>query len=596
MKASDFVSSTGERNETLSNLIQTETTDAVNAGLVGKADKSEKALKGDLYEVGKRGTGGAKSAALAAITGRKKTGAADEASTEGERAAKRTGTAKTPLTRQMQAKKNLKKSLAKNTGKALGAKAANKALEDTYFEGADHVVYKGHAAVKAAGAVKKKLSSASGTATDALAKNDSLGALSEKKYRKEVTDKKLLQRKMQFSRYFQRNVYENASEGVVKKKSLALAGSMKGALAATATALSNLLPVLVILILILSVLSGIFGGAADEENKLSIDGLNEVEAEVATTLSGYGFTNEAIAAVLGNMKQECGVNPNLDTDDGYGTISLGLVQMTGSERINFKSWCRETGRAWNSATAQCEWIFSGDQSGYFAGRWSASWAASSYYELETGYESRFRTDFYRDSDSFKNATDVDLATYSWMAAYERPGSKKTYGDDVSRLNKRLEYAHDYLAILSSGTNLVPGGGQDYMSAEQWQKNIADAAKRTPNAGAGKCATWTSNVYENAGIARPGGNGNTQLGNQGEGANYSPKRATTDLSQIKVGMLVSAQFGSNSYAGNRWGHVGVYIGDGMVMDCIGYVRTISLTDWAREYGRGWVVCGYPWDWR
>lgn len=588
MKASDFVSSTGERNETLSNLIQTEATDAVNTGLVGKSDKSEKALKGDLYEVGKR-TGGAKSAALAAVTRNKKTDAADAASTEGERIKKRANAAKSPLTHQMLSRRNLRKSLRRGAQ----AKVLNKALEDTDFEGADRVVYKGHAAVKTAGAVKQKLSSSS---KDALEKNDSLGALSEKKYRKEATDKKLLQRKMQFSRYFQRNVYENASEGVVKKKSLALAGSMKGALAAAAGALSNLLPAILVIILIMSVLTGIFGGAADEANKPSIDGLNDVEAEVATTLSGYGFTNEAIAAVLGNMKQEDGVNPNLDTDDGYGTMSLGIVQMTGSERINFKSWCRETGKAWNSATSQCEWIFSGEQSGYFAGRWSASWAASSYYELETGYEARFRTDFYRDGESFKKASDVDLATYSWMAAYERPGSRKSYGDDVSRLNKRLEYAHDYLSILSSGGGLVPGGGQDYMSAEQWQKNIADAAKRTPNAGAGYCATWTSNVYENAGLTRPGGNGNTQLGNQGTGANYSSKRATTDLSQIKVGMLVSAQFGSDSPAGNKYGHVGVYIGDGKVMDCIGYVRTISLTDWVRENGRGWVVCGYPWDWR
>ena len=27
-----------------------------------------------------------------------------------------------------------------------------------------------------------------------------------------------------------------------------------------------------------------------------------------------------------------------------------------------------------------------------------------------------------------------------------------------------------------------------------------------------------------------------------------------------------------------------------------LRTISLSDWVSQNGRGWVVCGYPWDWR
>ena len=112
----------------------------------------------------------------------------------------------------------------------------------------------------------------------------------------------------------------------------------------------------------------------------------------------------------------------------------------------------------------------------------------------------------------------------------------------------------------------------------------------------RCATWTTMVYARAGHA-VGGNGNTQLGNQGYGANYSQKRATTDLSQINVGMLISAQYGSNTAAGNAYGHVGIYIGDGKVMDSIySGLRTISLSDWVSQNGRGWVVCGYPWDWR
>ena len=64
MKASDFTTGGNDREKAMSNLLKTEKTDAVNTGLVEKADKSAKALKGDLYSVGKKGTHGAGSTAL----------------------------------------------------------------------------------------------------------------------------------------------------------------------------------------------------------------------------------------------------------------------------------------------------------------------------------------------------------------------------------------------------------------------------------------------------------------------------------------------------------------------------------------------------
>lgn len=67
MKASDFTTGGNDREKAMSNLLKTEKTDAVNTGLVEKADKSAKALKGDLYSVGKKGTHGAGSTALDAI-------------------------------------------------------------------------------------------------------------------------------------------------------------------------------------------------------------------------------------------------------------------------------------------------------------------------------------------------------------------------------------------------------------------------------------------------------------------------------------------------------------------------------------------------
>lgn len=45
MKASDFTTGGNDREKAMSNLLKTEKTDAVNTGLVEKADKSAKALR-----------------------------------------------------------------------------------------------------------------------------------------------------------------------------------------------------------------------------------------------------------------------------------------------------------------------------------------------------------------------------------------------------------------------------------------------------------------------------------------------------------------------------------------------------------------------
>ena len=124
----------------------------------------------------------------------------------------------------MQSRHNLNKSL-KHGAKGVAAKAAHNALKDSELEGTDDLVATAHTGAKLAGKARKHLRSGK----DALEKKDSLGALSEKKYRTEKLDKKAAQKRMQFSKYFHRNVYENAAAQAGKKKALTvLSGGIKG--------------------------------------------------------------------------------------------------------------------------------------------------------------------------------------------------------------------------------------------------------------------------------------------------------------------------------------------------------------------------------
>ena len=231
MKASDFTTGGNDREKAMSNLLKTEKTDAVNTGLVEKADKSAKALKGDLYS------------------------AAD--ALDGKSRSQLTG--KNALTKKVQSRHNLNKSL-KRGAKGVAAKAAHNALKDSELEGTDDLVATTHTGAKLAGKARKHLRSGK----DALEKKDSLGALSEKKYRTEKLDKKAAQKRMQFSKYFHRNVYENAG----KKKALTILSSgIKGMLSSLAGAVSQFFPLIIAFILAFGLISVVGGGAADEEQK-----------------------------------------------------------------------------------------------------------------------------------------------------------------------------------------------------------------------------------------------------------------------------------------------------------------------------------------
>lgn len=127
-------------------------------------------------------------------------------------------------------------------------------------------------------------------------------------------------------------------------------------------------------------------------------------------------------------------------------------------------------------------------------------------------------------------------------------------------------------LISSNGGI--GGGKEYEASTEVQKKIVNAAYITPSPGAGWCAMWVSQVYQNAGLGYIGGNANDMY------RNYT---FTSDRSKLKVGMLVAVESSSSgSTAGLTYGHVGIYIGDGKVIDNIGYIRVTTLDDWIATF--------------
>lgn len=167
-----------------------------------------------------------------------------------------------------------------------------------------------------------------------------------------------------------------------------------------------------------------------------------------------------------------------------------------------------------------------------------------------------------------------------------------YPDNMTHYFALLETKGNMYNVFGSSNNIdlsklnnVIGEKKEYEASSEIQKRIADAALVTPSPGIGLCAKWVSQVYENAGLGYIGGNACDMFNN------YA---IITDKSKLQVGMLVMVESSSSgTVSGLKYGHVGIYIGDGKVIDNIGNVRIISLDNWINFYCKNSPVgFGYP----
>lgn len=116
-----------------------------------------------------------------------------------------------------------------------------------------------------------------------------------------------------------------------------------------------------------------------------------------------------------------------------------------------------------------------------------------------------------------------------------------------------------------------------------QEAVINACYTTPCPGAGLCAWWVEDVFERAGVGSWGGNA-CDL--------YNYWCYSSDTGSIQPGMIVAVSTYPSYGLGSIYGHVGIYIGGGLVMENIGYINTTSLSTWIANYG-GSVTPRWGW---
>lgn len=122
------------------------------------------------------------------------------------------------------------------------------------------------------------------------------------------------------------------------------------------------------------------------------------------------------------------------------------------------------------------------------------------------------------------------------------------------------------------------------SADARQRRLVRSANTTPWPGPALCAGWVEDVYARAGRG-------TVMGNACD--LYDRYCRQSDPAKLKVGMIVAVRSHPHTTAGSIWGHVGIYVGDGWIMDSVGIgVRTVRLSWWTDHYG---ATCTPRWGW-
>lgn len=138
-------------------------------------------------------------------------------------------------------------------------------------------------------------------------------------------------------------------------------------------------------------------------------GLSGNAYEVYLYLHTKGMGDVPIAAILGNMQQESGMNPANVNSLG----ATGLCQWLGGRADALRAFADSRGESWATVSLQCEFLYTQDE---YPG---ASWRAG-----------------------FEADEDVDHATKTWFDKYERAGD--------STLGIRQKYAREFLQKIRTG--------------------------------------------------------------------------------------------------------------------------------------------------
>ncbi len=292
--------------------------------------------------------------------------------------------------------------------------------------------------------------------------------------------------------------------------------------------------------------AAVFGG----QSRTSTGNLTGNEQVIASHLLAADIDQMHVAAIMGNMFKESGYSPTaLNGSSG----AFGICQWLGGRKAGLMELCGERGVEATDLTTQLDFLVM-----EYRMEGAAGWNSTA------------------DRDAFMAISgdeSLDDAVAFFARRFER------CGEGEMDLPTRTNEARRVLDAMRTGV-----GGEEYAASSETAQRIADASSKVGSPGAGLCAMWVSQVYSLAGCGYPTGNADDM---------YNAWCGSADRSELKVGMMVAVPRHPHTSAGRRYGHVGIYIGDGKVRHNTGQIETWELDKWIDYYGSDAEVrWGYP----
>lgn len=166
------------------------------------------------------------------------------------------------------------------------------------------------------------------------------------------------------------------------------------------------------------------------------------------------------------------------------------------------------------------------------------------------------------------------------AAQAEEAARKAAAAAAAAANKNNSYSG---GSSSGGGSYAPGTPQQNAGSGK-QQAVVNACYSTPSPGQNWCAAWVTNVFRSAGVGYFGGNACDM---------FNAWCYSSDRSALQVGMIVADSSHSGTGApGLIYGHVGIYVGGGIVMSNEGAITSKSLDSFISFYGTG---SGVRWGW-
>lgn len=166
------------------------------------------------------------------------------------------------------------------------------------------------------------------------------------------------------------------------------------------------------------------------------------------------------------------------------------------------------------------------------------------------------------------------------AAQAEEAARKAAAAAAAAANKNNSYSG---GSSSGGGSYAPGTPQQNAGSGK-QQAVVNACYSTPSPGLNWCAAWVTNVFRNAGVGYFGGNACDM---------FNAWCYSSDRSALQVGMIVAdSSHSGTGTPGLLYGHVGIYVGGGIVMSNEGAITSKSLDSFISFYGTG---SGVRWGW-